>query len=178
MTEKEVLQMMTLLQTAYPRFYMNMSQRQMTEAERLWAFHFSDRDAKAVFTAVNRLIATRMETWPPSIGEVNNALYELERPAEMTPMAAWGCVKKALSNSKYHSVEEYEKLPPEVRSMVTPEQLSAWAHDPDFNDGVTSSHFMSAYKERRQNAKNAAMLPANIRAMIGDTAQRMIGAKE
>lgn len=173
MTEKETLQIMTVLQTAYPGFYRGMSPKQLTEAERLWQYQFGERDFPTVWAAVNRLIATRTETWPPTIGEVNEAIYQMQNPNILSPMDAWNLVWKAIPNCGYYSMREYENLPPEVQAAVSPEQMREWALDDHFNEGVASSNFMKNYREVQSRAKMDRMIPENVRQLISQTADRM-----
>lgn len=166
MTEKEIIQILATLQTAYPGFYRNMTPQQLADAKQLWLLHFGNHDYKTVWAAVNRLIATRTETWPPTIGEVNEAIHTMQNPDVLSPMEAWALVRKALPHCGYYSMREYEKLPPEVKRAISPEQMREWALDEHFNDGVASSNFMKNYREMQARDKEDRMIPQNIRCLI------------
>lgn len=173
MTEKEILQVLATLQTAYPGFYRGMQPQQLNDAKQLWMYHFGNQDFNTVWAAVNRLIATRTETWPPTIGEVNEAIYQMQNPDVLSPMDAWNLVRKAIPNCGYYSMREYEKLPPEVKAAVRPEQMREWALDEHFNEGVASSNFMKNYREMQSRAKVDRMIPDNVRQLISQVADKL-----
>ena len=173
MTEKETLQIMTVLQTAYPGFYRGMAAQQLAQAEQLWQYQFGGKDYQIVWAAVNRLIATRTETWPPTIGEVNEAIYQMQNPDVLSPMDAWNLVRKAIPHCGYYSMREYEKLPEQVKRAVRPEQMREWALDEHFNEGVASSNFMKNYREMQSREKQDRMIPDNVRQLISRVADKM-----
>ncbi|KAB0577334.1 loader and inhibitor of G40P protein [Fusobacterium naviforme] len=173
MTEKEILQVLATLQTAYPGFYRGMQQQQLADAKQLWMYHFGNHSFNTVWAAVNRLIATRTETWPPTIGEVNEAIYQMQNPDALSPMDAWNLVRKALPNCGYYSMREYEKLPEQVRRAIKPEQMREWALDDHFNEGVASSNFMKNYREMQAREKQDRMIPDNVRKLINQVADKM-----
>ena len=173
MTEKETVQILATLQTAYPGFYRNMSPQQLADARQLWLYHFGGHEYQTVWAAVNRLIATRTETWPPTIGEVNEAIYQMQNPDVLSPMDAWNLVRKAIPNCGYYSMREYEKLPEPVKRAVKPEQMREWALDDHFNEGVASSNFMKNYREMQNREKQDRMIPENVRQLINQVADRM-----
>ena len=173
MTEKETVQILATLQTAYPGFYRNMAPQQLADARQLWLYHFDSHEYQTVWAAVNRLIATRTETWPPTIGEVNQAIFEMQNPDVLSPMEAWYLVRKAIPHCGYYSMREYEKLPEQVKRAVKPEQMREWALDEHFNEGVASSNFMKNYREMQNREKQDRMIPENVRQLISQVADRM-----
>ena len=173
MTEKETVQILATLQTAYPGFYRNMAPQQLADARQLWLYHFGGHDYQTVWAAVNRLIATRTETWPPTIGEVNQAIFEMQNPNVLSPMDAWNLVRKALPHCGYYCMREYEKLPEPVKRAVKPEQMREWALDDHFNEGVASSNFMKNYREMQNREKQDRMIPENVRQLISQVADKM-----
>ena len=141
----------------------------------LWSAMFADDDYKDVSAAVSSLISSRSETFPPVIGEVKQKMYAITHPEERTGAEAWGLVRKAIGRSSYHAAEEHAKLPEEVRTCVTPEQLRAWAVDEEFNEPVVMSHFIRAYNEKRTAARDYSLMPSAARIAIEQSEQKRIG---
>ena len=164
MNREEVVRILSVLQTAYPMFYRNQSREQTMNTSNLWCDMFKDRDFQTVLMAVKALIATRTETFPPTIGAVNEMIGKIMEP-QLTAMEAWGYVSRALRNGIYGAQEEWEALPESVQKVVSPEQLRLWAIDDNFNEGVASSNFMKSFNAKQQTRKEMNMLPADIRQM-------------
>ena len=62
-------------------------------------------------------------------------------------LEAWELVKKAIRNGSYHSEEEFEKLPQEIRKAIgAPSYLRDRAMDENYNEAVEASNFARAYR--------------------------------
>lgn len=177
MTREEVVKILTVLQTAYPLFYRSQSNEQLRDTVQLWQTMFADKDYRIVESAVRGLIATRMETYPPTIGSVNEMIQKLTNP-EMTEMEAWGYVRKALMNGAYGYKAEWEALPEVVKSAITPDQIHAWATDENFNEEVASSNFMRSFKARQKNNRETDMLPMNLQDMVRIATEKVTAVKQ
>lgn len=173
MTKAETAKIMAILETAYPAFYKGQSADQKAGALNLWTLHFSARDYQTVVTAVNRIIATREEGYPPTIGAVNEAIRQIEQGDELTGSEAWSIVRRAIGTGIYNSRESWEAFPPEIKALVTPQQIHEWACDENFNNGVEESNFIKSYNVRLKSFRETKMLPENIRAMIAEVANKL-----
>lgn len=173
MDRKEVLYILGTLQTAYPSFYRGQTKEQLEATVRLWERQFADKDYKLVCAAVEALISTRTETYPPNIGTVNEMISKMTDP-EITPMEAWGYVRKALQNGIYGAEYEWERMPDSVKASITPEQIRAWATDEYFNEGVASSNYMRSYAARDKNRRQLTMLPADVQKLIAQATDRLM----
>ena len=163
MTRQEVAALMGVLQVAYPSFYARQGRGEIISAVNLWAEMFSEYPAKIVTAAVKAYIADDND-FPPNPGKILTKVRRITRPAGMTEQEAWSVLKRAICNSGYHSREEFEKLPLEIRSIVhDPAQLKAWADDLEFNEAVVSSNFMRSYREFAANVREFQALPADVR---------------
>ena len=173
MNRKEVLYILGILQTAYPGFYRGQSKEQLEATVRLWERQFAGKDYKLVCAAVEALISTRTETYPPNIGAVNEMISKMADP-EITPMEAWGYVRRAMQNGIYGAEYEWECLPESVKASITPEQIRAWAMDEDFNEGVASSNYMRSYAARDKNRRQLTMLTNDVQKLITQAADRLM----
>ena len=164
MTFEETGMVLAILQEAYPNFYKGISGEDAIPMINLWNEMFADHDARTVTAAVKALIVSDTKGFPPTIGQVMEKIRLLTQPREMTEAEAWAIVHKAIRNSAYNSQEEFEKLPPEIQSVVhDPEQLKAWAIDPHFNLGVESSNFKRSYRARAAQLREFNALPESVK---------------
>ena len=78
---------------------------------------------------------------------------------ELTETEAWGYLSKALSNSAYKALAEWEKLPQAIKETVSPHLLKEWAML-DCNDvqTVIQSNFMRSYRVKKEQIKHREML--------------------
>ena len=179
MTRDETMKIMDILSIAYPGFYRNNTPEQLKKAVILWTEMFADNDFRTVAAAVKALIATKADSFPPSIGEVKEQITALRVP-DMDDSRAWSLVSKACSNGIYHYREEFEKLPEDVqRAVGAAEQLREWAKmDADVVESVVASNFKKAYKAALVRKKNEDMLPTDLRKMIsGVSSMLQIGGR-
>lgn len=174
MNREEVVRVLAVLQTAYPMFYRGQNPQQARDTVNLWVSMFGDKDYELVMSAVKSLIATRTETYPPNIGAVNEMIQKLTAP-EMTPVEAWGYVRRALRNGAYGAEDEWARLPEMVQRAITPDQIRAWATDDEFNEGVASSNFMRSYLAKNKSVREERMMPAEIQKMLQQKTQRLLG---
>lgn len=175
MTSQETAALMAVLRTAYPAFYKGQTLEEAKMAVQLWDEMLGEYPAEIVTGAVKAFISTG-GSYPPSIGQIKDLIRKITEPEEMTEQEAWAIVRRAISNSGYHALEEFEKLPPELKRAVhSPEQLKAWAIDEDFNEGVVSSNFMRSYRAQAAQEREWAALPEDVKKLaIG--ARKAIGS--
>ena len=179
MKKSETRMILAVLVVAFPAFYRNTSETDTEAAVNLWYQQFQDYDYKTVEKAVQALISTKVEGFPPTIGEVKEHIRKLRHTEDIDESSAWAMVSKATRNSSYYSEREFAKLPPSVQKAVgSAEQLKQWAGmDADDVETVIQSHFRKAYRAELQRAAELEKLPSQIRAMVGSYAEnfKMIG---
>ena len=83
-------------------------------------------------------------------------------------MREWSLVRKAVRNSGYHSVEEFEKLPEACqRAVGSAANLKEWAlMDSERVETVEQSHFIRNYRTTVQRISEEKKLPESIRLLI------------
>ena len=167
MTWDESLSVLAILKAAYPNFQKGLDKASMDAVVGLWADMFQDTPASLVAAAVKAYIAYDEKGFPPHIGAIRLAVERLTQPEEMGEMDAWGILHKAISRSSYHSAEEFEKLPPQIKRFVgSPSQLREWAMTPPETLGtVVQSNFMRAYRATSKAEKEMRLIPADVRAI-------------
>jgi len=168
MTRDEVIQLLSLLKVAYPNFYRNITK---TEAERtisLYEDMFINMDFKVVTMAIKELINTLQ--YPPTIADIKNKIDEITTIKKL-PTDLWEQLCMAIKNSGYHSVEEFEKLSPEVKAFVgSPNELKNLAlMDSDIVHSVIKGQFFKQIEIiQKRDADDKRMLPESkeLRTMI------------
>lgn len=168
MTRDDVIKIMSVLRGAYPHFYRDISKQEAYDTINLWSDMFSNDDASIVAAAVKSLIDGDDKGFPPTIGQVKAKMRLLAGSDELTEAEAWNLVSKAVKNSLYGAVEEFEKLPPVVKRIVgSPSQLRDWASmDSDTLHSVVASNFQRSYKVVATREKEIAALPDDVKKLI------------
>ena len=165
MNTSEAGKVLYTLKAAFPNSYKNMENGLSKSIVELWAASFDDIPFQKVYDAVLGWISTEDHGFPPSIGQVKNMLAKLNGPKELTEGEAWGTVRKALKNSLYSSIDEFNALPEVVRYAVgSPEMLKSWSQVPlDELETVIQSNFMRTFRAKSTNLKEIKLLPQAVR---------------
>lgn len=117
MNRNEVMMIMGTLQVAYPRFYNNNSEEEITLAINLWTKMLDDLTVEEVALAVNKIIAT--SEWPPSIADVRKAVTETQKGQIKDAGEAWGEVTAAIRQFGYvREKEALESMSEETKRTV------------------------------------------------------------
>lgn len=169
MTVDETKMILGILKTAYPNFYKEMSKQEMLNVVDLWADMFKNDNSKLVTVAVKELINSFQ--YPPTIADIKNKIYNLTNE-EKTPSELWDRLQKAISRGIYHSEEEFEKLPDEVKEFIrSPKQLKELAMmDSDVVHSVTKGQFFKQIEViQKRKEEDKKMLPESkeLLAVIG-----------
>lgn len=178
MTVQETGIIMDILTAAYPRFCGGTDRAQMLA---LWAEMFADDNVAFVAAAVKSYIATDMKGYPPHIGAIKNAMHSLTQRNAVDEDQAVELLRRAVSNSAYEALEEFERLPPSIQRMAgSPNQLYEWSQmDPDAFNSVIISHFRKSWRARQESQRQDALLPADVKNVLSSlTEQRSIGLGE
>ncbi len=170
---------LSVLKAAYSHAFQNMSKADGEAMLNLWATMFQEESYEEVNAAVTSLIATRTVGYSPAIGEVKEQIRKLHHTNDIDDAYAWALVSKASRNGSYHSVEEFNKLPPNVqRAVGSPEQLKQWAGmDADVVESVVASNFKKTFRAQAERDAEMEKIPSQVRNYIGSYADnfKMIG---
>lgn len=105
MSRDNIIAILGILRTAYPRFYANMKKTEAEETISLWQEMFSDTDIRILTIAVKRLI-THFE-FPPTIADVKKEILKITTKQESN-IDYWQEVLKMMSNALYMKKEEFD----------------------------------------------------------------------
>lgn len=171
MTKNDVLKIISMLEVSYPQHYSKLSQEQLQNQIMLWSDLLADEDANKIANTVKAIIKTDPSQFPPTVGQICSKAYDMFQPKGMTELEAWGHITKAIRNSSYHAKAEWAKLPKEVQSVCSPEQLQEWARDEHFNASVESSNFQRSFRAREKTRQEFDRLPNDTKILISELQQ-------
>ena len=157
------------LQSAFPSFYKGMKQEQVAGITDLWTKMFEDDDFKAVMAAMQVLIATRTESFPPTIGEVKEEFEKLPEVVQRSignpdQLKVWAQMDSSTVESvvasnfmrtfkvKKQQQKELDMMPTEVKQY-----MAAVADKMQMTDGREA---------RRLEEPKQAALPPKLEPMI------------
>ena len=144
----------------------------------VWYELLKDIDYANCNMAAQRYIIS--ERFPPTIADIRDYVFKNDKSNNgLNESYAWSLVRKAISDSSYHSEERFNELPETIQKAVgSANQLRIWATDGDFNDGVVQSNFLRSYRQVIETNQKMEILPQNLRNMIENTSCKMIGEND
>lgn len=179
MTRDEVKKILAVMFATYSNFKVN----DMTVAVNAWEWALEEYSYQDISIALREYIMTSNSGFAPSVSQL---IGLVNKPKEMAlensfqgEGEAWAMVRKALSNSAYHSQEEFEALPELVRKALgSASILKTMALDSDFNESVESSNFKRQYRQLVDQEKEFQRLPIELQQKIGQEGRVLIGNKD
>lgn len=173
MTRDETKKIIMVISASYPNF----KPQDIRMTVDTWQMMLDEYSYTQVSMAVKAYIASDTSGFAPSIGQVVGLMKKIEEPEELNEMEAWGLVSRAIRNGYYGAEKEFEKLPPLVQKAVgTPGQLRNWSQtDMESIENVVQSNFMRTYRTVVKSSQETARMPENIRKLIEQTGQKMLG---
>lgn len=172
MTKKETIAIMAMLKASYPRYYGDMGAEDIETAINLWYTMLKDYDGKIVGQAVKSVIATNK--YPPTVAEVLEKIKLITGKEDMTEMKAWSYISKAVSNSTYHALEEWEKLPEQLQKAVSPDLLRSWATiEGEDVQTIIQLHFLKTFRANEKRRKDIESLPSSAKELMLECSKRL-----
>lgn len=161
MTREEIKNLIGGMIVAYPSY----KPQNMELTVGLWQEMLKDYSYKECMLSLQSYIATDTSGFAPSIGAIIQHIPRQQ--TSLNESEAWSLVSRALRNSTYNSLAEYEKLPELVKRAVgSPNMLYAWAIDENYNESVVSSNFMRAYRTEVKRAEEFEKLPNTVKLAL------------
>lgn len=165
MDREQTIVVISLLKTAYPRFYVNMTKEEAERTISLWQVMFKNESPEVVIVAVKNLINSFK--FPPTIADIKDEIYKLKHVEDKEPMELYALIKKAIRNGIYGSAEEFKRLPDVCQKFVgSPAQLRTWAMDENFNDSVLRGQFIKQIETIKAREKEKEMMLPETKAVI------------
>lgn len=138
------------------------------DAFNVWFELLKDIPYQQANVAIQKYMLT--EKFPPTIADIREKATQIVESVDssMSELEAWSLVRKAVRNSGYHSVKEFEKLPEACqRAVGSAANLKEWAlMDSERVETVEQSHFIRNYRTTVQRISEEKKLPESIRLLI------------
>ena len=177
MTRQDTYKMWAVLQAFYPDSFRGMTDDATKMKVSLWHEAFADDPGPLVIAAAKAYASTDTKGFLPTPGQIKEQMRLLQkRNCELTEQEAWSLVLKALGNSTYGYVEEFEKLPEVIqRAVGSHNVLRQWGMYDVGDLQYTASDFKRAYREIISQRRNLEKIPASVK-MIADNQPDMLEA--
>lgn len=177
MTKREIAELMTVLQSEYPDDFKGKSDSVFAAKVALWHDFFSEYPAAVVYAAAKSFMATDTKGFMPKVGQINEHIHRMKQTEDMTPAEAWGMVYKAICNSTYNAVEEFNKLPPACQKAVgDPQQLRDWSMmEEEVVQSVIGSNFQRSFQIRQTRDRDFEKLPGSVKQFVAQIASTTFG---
>ena len=163
MTETDAKKIVASLLAAYA----NYRPPDIKAAAQVWFETMEEYSYEQVSAGLNIYMRSDTKGFPPIPGQIIDKIHTMTAPRELNEMEAWSLVYKAICNSTYNYVSEFEKLPPLVQKAVgLPDSLREWATTQNLNREVVMSNFQRAYRTELQRELEFQKMPHNVRELI------------
>lgn len=134
----------------------------------MWYRLLKDLPYELASKATEKYMSTISKT--PRPADIRAMAASIMEPEEqqISEVAAWQLVYKAISNSNYNAESEFAKLPPACQEAVgTPYMLKEWAQmDTETVQSVEQSHFIKSYRSVLERARIEARTSPELRSQI------------
>lgn len=171
MTKDEVAKLLWMIAGSYDNFKLD-NPKVKTDA---WYFDLHEYNADEVLMGYKVFKTTKGSAFAPTPDEIIACMHVPEQLAMESKTEVWNAIRKAIGNSSYNSVEEYEKLPEVAKQIVrSPSQLQEWAGSEGFNENVVQSLVYRSYDDTVKNGSIYKALPTPAQERVVQLRQETI----
>ncbi len=169
MDRKETIKIIASMKAVYPSHFQRYSQQDISEMVAAWHTILEDLTYEEASAGLKIYIRSDQKGFPPTPGQVLNAIAGVKTRTTYTAEEAWALVYKAIENSSYNSEKEFDKLPMECqRAVGSAANLKEMATlDRRDVETVEKSHFIRIYDVETQRTKNDMFVSAGERQLLG-----------
>ena len=177
MTRDDTKKLLLAITTMYPNYKAD-NKALMVD---LWSEMLREYDYNTIMQGLKAYITTDTSGFAPSIGKLIQMCNDLNKPRAVSDLEAWSLVYKAICNSNYNAIDEYNKLPPQVQTAVGDVgNLKQWAMlDTRSVKSVIQSQFLRSYRDVVQTEKEKMRLPESMQErykVLQDTTIKQLNA--
>lgn len=176
MTLQETVEILRICKAEWPQSFTGMTKADGEARLNLWAQMFADDDAGLVGAAVKAIIVAGNREFAPNVGQIKEQMRKLTSAEDTSEAEAWALIRKAISNSGYEAVAEFEKLPPTLQRIVgSPSQLRDWSMiDSETVNSVVMSNVQRAYRSIQKREQEIEKLPSDVKELIATMSRKML----
>ncbi len=165
MTRDEVKQLLMTLDVTYSNFKLDPTKLSFTVNS--WLMFLEPYSWQDIQVALKTFINTSNSPFAPAPSELIGLINTPNELAEIEGAKAWDMVRKAIGRSTYNSLEEFNKLPPEIqRAVGSAETLHCWATNEYYSDSTTMKEFLMNYNTVLKRDRTEQRLPAEAKMRL------------
>lgn len=173
MTVEDVSKLLWMIAGSYDNFKLDNIEAK-TNA---WYFDLHEFSAEDVYIGYKIFKRTKGSAFAPTPDEIIACMKVPQELAVDSKAGVWNEIRKAIGNSAYNSVKEFERLSEVAKEIVrSAGQLQEWATREDFNESVIQSLVFRSYDEAVKNKSLRGSLPAEAQMRLAQL-QRETTAK-
>ena len=165
MEREEVKKLLMTLDVTYSNFKLDPATLSFTVDS--WLMFLGAYDTNEIMVALKTFINTSNSPFAPAPSELIGLINTPNELAEIEGAKAWDMVRKAIGRSTYNSLEEFNKLPPEIqRAVGSAETLHCWATNEYYSDSTTMKEFLMNYNTVLKRNRTEKRLPTEARLKL------------
>lgn len=167
MNREETVAILKIIKLTYPHGFKDYTKEEGKELIGVWQMMFENDDAEIVTQAVKSAI--NVSEFVPTVAQIRKQINIITSNNEFdTDEEAWFKIKKALSNSYYNPVEEFQKLDDILKELIgnAAELKKLGQMATATLDTVFKSNFMKSYREKIKSRKEYNNLPQSTKQFI------------
>lgn len=160
MNRQETIKIIVGLKTMFPNSYNNMNAEEKEVLVSMWQDTLQDYTYNQVYQAMKMYITSNTSGFAPTPANIIENIRTMQPSKYLSENQAWDVYYKGICNSSYNSVEEYNKLPEEIKKITSPQQMRSLAQEG--NEGMMASvkaSFNRDYQKVIEETKKIETLP-------------------
>lgn len=169
MNREETKEIIRIMSRMYPNFHLP-ERKELGELINLWASLFTEEPFELVAAGLKAFIVSDTKGFAPVPGQIKEKIRLMTHQGERTELEAWELVRKAIAGGRDSFREVWEKLPEDIREIVSPGQLKEWSITDLSQQQVIASNFMRSYRARTKKRQEYESLPSEIKQIMSQAA--------
>ena len=176
MTREETLKIFMVIRAQYPETYTRFKESDVELLVQTWQNLLAEYTYAEVSAGLKAYLHTDIYGRAPKVGQIIAAMQKFT-PQKDNANEAWAKVYKAICNSNYNAVEEFNNLDPIAQKAVgSPDNLREFAAMDIKDVSVTiKAHFKSVYETELKRQEELNMMPQEMRNKLAQEEQKKIG---
>lgn len=163
---------MGILKAAYPKFYINTSEKDIKSAIELWSTMFSDDALEVVKAAIYKLISEF--TFPPTIADVKKRLLQITFPeSKKTAVDGYAELMEAMRKyGHYNTQKAMDSFDPVLKKVV--KSIGWETLCMSENKMADRAHFIKLYDVVKKQDNEEKLLPVELKNLIGNLSNNLM----
>lgn len=184
MTRDETYQVLAYLAGAYPRYYTKVTQKSMNMQLITWTDVLEEYSFEDVMRGVKGYISTDASGFPPPLGQIVGNMHRVMHPDDMSGLAAWNLVRRALNSPRDQYDAAFAALPEIVQKTLGGKengvaQLRAWSVcDISTFETVEQSNFLRMFDATEKRVSLDMRTPRKVLAIRGELQKELEEIRE